>query len=82
MLPMGGDERQGDGMLRLQARSGFGKGRGCFQMDHPMIGWESTGSMDEGVDGECLFDDECGWMSMRVVGRCSLGSIKTRVESA
>jgi hypothetical protein len=24
---MGGDERQGDGMLRLQARSGFGKGR-------------------------------------------------------
>jgi len=25
------------------------------------------------VDGECLFDDECGWMSMRV-GLCALGA--------
>ena len=33
-----GSGREGDGHLRLQARSRFAKGKGAFQMDHPMIG--------------------------------------------
>ena len=43
-LPMTHDEdRFGDGLLRLQARSAFHRGRGPFKMDHPMIGWEAPG---------------------------------------
>ena len=56
MLPLQEGVRTGDGVLRLQARGGFGKGRGAFQMDHPMIGWEGAGgqlgSVDEGVDAD------------------------------
>jgi alpha-glucosidase (family GH31 glycosyl hydrolase) len=37
--------------LRLQARSRFAKGKGAFQMDHPMIGWESSfDSYDDALD--------------------------------
>ena len=46
-----GSGREGDGALRLQARSRFAKGKGAFQMDHPMIGWESSfDSYDEALD--------------------------------
>ena len=46
-----GSGREGDGHLRLQARSRFAKGKGAFQMDHPMIGWESSfDSYDEDFD--------------------------------
>ena len=46
-----GSGREGDGSLRLQARSRFAKGKGAFQMDHPMIGWESSfDSYDEALD--------------------------------
>ena len=46
-----GSGREGDGHLRLQARSRFAKGKGAFQMDHPMIGWESSfDSYDDALD--------------------------------
>jgi hypothetical protein len=58
-----GSGRKGDGALRLQARGSFARGKGAFQMDHPMIGWESSfDSYDEVFDtydfGDESFDDD------------------------
>ena len=79
-LPFSVIDREGDGMLRLQARGGFCKGQGCFQMDHPMIGWESAfASQDEGVD--CAFNPEGMWLSMKV-GMCALSDVRAAAEAA
>lgn len=82
ILPMLEGERRGDGMLRLQARGGFGVGQGAFQMDHPMIGWESAvglGSMDEGLDPD--YEPESQWLSMRV-GLCALSDVRAAARTA
>lgn len=41
ILPFHKKQRQGDGLLRLQARDSFRKGYGPFSMNHPLVGWES-----------------------------------------
>jgi len=41
ILPFHAKEREGDGMLRLQARKSFRKGYGPFSMNHPLVGWVS-----------------------------------------
>ena len=83
ILPMKQGEREGDGVLRLQARAGFHKGRGAFTMDHPMIGWEAessavVGSVDEGL--EPGYEDESQWLSMRV-GMLALDNVKHATEA-
>ena len=41
ILPFHAREREGDGLLRLQARNSFRKGYGPFSMNHPLVGWVS-----------------------------------------
>ena len=80
MLPMTHElDRHGDGALRLQARAGFERGRGAFQMEHPMIGWEAMdlGSMDEGVDAD--YEPESQWLSMRA-GLCAASNVRDATE--
>ena len=83
ILPMMEGERNGDGVLRLQARSKFCKGKGPFKMDHPMIGWEGEGgrlgSVDEGVDAD--YEPESQWLSMRV-GLCALSDVRQAARAA
>lgn len=84
ILPLLEGERNGDGVLRLQARGGFGRGRGAFQMDHPMIGWEGAGgclggSVDEWLDFD--YEPESLWLSMRV-GLCALSDVREAARAA